>query len=256
MKMKRFLRPTLTLSCALASSILLVLIFENVQKIPTLQRQYRNQNRGLICCGPDCRLESSVTDYYDEKYFSWQKRFGPEEARSANKTQKALGIQPVDKVAEFGSGSGYLLEALVAKEKWAVELNDIARYFMKETHFSISHVLKYPEDLPDGYFDIIFSIFVLEHVECPIQELRTLKKKLKCGGRLVVGVKNEGDMHEKHPGGSQPGNIHNHIWTWNEMEIANTVVAAGFSADETVSNPSEKDDYGAYFMYQFASVTC
>ena len=69
----------------------------------------------------------------------------------------------------------------------------------------------------------------MEHIECPIQELAELRRKLIPGGRIVVGVKNEGVELWKN---WKSNNRDNHLWTWNYMLLAgNTLRAAGFAVD-------------------------
>ncbi|KAI8112969.1 hypothetical protein M9434_004288 [Picochlorum sp. BPE23] len=211
---------------------------------------------GMNCCGPSCRIETSVTSYYDQKYFDWQKKLGEEKAPHSRKWGHSMGILPRDKVAEFGSGSGFVIENIEADEKWAVELNPHARTFMEAEHKTLKQIVQYAEHLPNDYFDFIFSGSVIEHVECPVQELREIYKKLRCGGKILIGVKNEGGLERRHPGGATPGDIHNHLWTWNEMLIANTIAAAGFFVEDTIVNRSRPDDLGCFYMWQKGRKDC
>ena len=76
--------------------------------------------------------------------------------------------------------------------------------------------------------NLIFSTSVLEHVECPIQELRELRRKLKVGGRIAIGIKNEGPELWT---GWKWYNRDNHLWPWNSMLLGNLLRSAGFYVD-------------------------
>ena len=210
----------------------------------------------MNCCGPGCRHTASVVDHYNAEYFEWQVKLGAEKGQASRSWGERSGVTVQSIVAEFGSGSGFFLENINAAEKWAVEVNTAATEFMKRTHRTITKIVHHPENLPDNHFDFVFSTSVIEHVECPIQELRELFKKLKCGAKLVVGVKNEGALERLHPGGMGPGDIHNHLFTWNEIAIANTVAAAGFYVEKISVNRSLPDALGCFYMWQFARKDC
>ena len=57
-------------------------------------------------------------------------------------------------VVEFGSGGGYLLERICAKEKIGIEINDKARETAKARGVN---TVKNISDIPDAYADIIIS---------------------------------------------------------------------------------------------------
>ena len=189
--------------------------------------------RARTCCGPGCREASGSASHYDAKYFAWQAIGGVEKAKKQNWAQM-LRAQPDDTVLDFGAGTGAILSTLGerVKRKVAVEYNDHAREYMRRNHPEIS-LHKYPEDVPDGSISLIFSTSVIEHVECPIQELRELRRKLIPGGRAAIGIKNEG-VELWRPWTS--GNRDNHLYTWNSMLLGNTMRAAGFVVDEIISS--------------------
>ena len=123
-------------------------------------------------------------------------------------------------VVEFGSGGGYLLAQINAKEKIGIEINDTARKAAEEIGIKC---VKYISDIPDDYADIIISTSVLEHTENPFSILRELYGKLKEGGKIVFHVPNESCDTEY-----TRSEINNHLYTWNCLNIGNLFKAAGY----------------------------
>lgn len=95
-----------------------------------------------------------------------------------------LGTSPNDTVADLGAGTGFLLDKMNVRAKFAVEINDHARDFISKQFPDIRRY-KYPEDVPSESIDILISTSVVEHMECPITELREMSRTVKSGGRIV-----------------------------------------------------------------------
>lgn len=179
------------------------------------------------CCGPSCRVRSEVVSHYDERYFQWQNNLTYVQAR---RHQGETFIQMFEiprsarTVADFGAGGGHVIGGMTnIPERWIVDVNPYARKYA-ETEYGL-HAVAYPEDLPDNFFDVIFSISAIEHMECPIQELREVFKKIKPGGKIVVGIKNEGPwLFNEY----SRNDINNHLYTWHKQSLGNLLKAAGF----------------------------
>ena len=157
--------------------------------------------------------------YYDAQYFSYQQKlgeFGGEIAANIFLPH----IKESMTVIEFGSGGGYLLDCIHAKEKLGIEINDTARLEAKK--IGINSV-KNIEDVPDDFADIIISTHALEHVENPLGVLRQLRNKLKQGGKIVFHVPNESCDTEY-----SKSDINNHLYTWNCLTLGNLFKAGGY----------------------------
>lgn len=158
-------------------------------------------------------------EYYDEQYFVWQQKMGIFGGKI-----KAGMFRPYIKegmtVVEFGSGGGYLLDNIVAKEKIGIEINDTARKTAEK--IGIKSV-KFVSDLPDDYADVIISSSVLEHVENPLGVLRELHAKLRDKGKIIFHVPNESCDTEY-----TRSEINNHLYTWNCLTLGNLFKAAGY----------------------------
>lgn len=90
-------------------------------------------------------------EYYDEAYFEWQQKMGAFGAKiKVNMFQPHIREDMT--VVEFGSGGGYLLAQINAKEKIGIEINDTARKAAEEIGIKC---VKYISDIPDDYADIM-----------------------------------------------------------------------------------------------------
>ncbi|SRX72519.1 class I SAM-dependent methyltransferase [Aequorivita antarctica] len=157
-------------------------------------------------------------DHYNEDYFKWQKARG-EFGGISNIFKFKDYIKETDNVIDFGSGGGYLLKNLICKNKLGIEINDTAREFAKTIGIT-SH--KNADAIEDEWADVIISNHALEHVENPLAEIKHLYKKLKPGGKIVFVVPHE--RRKKYV----DGNIHNHFFTWAEINLGNLFKHAGY----------------------------
>jgi SAM-dependent methyltransferase len=166
----------------------------------------------------DAAHETST--YYDETYFNWQKEMG-EFGGWADKMKFASHISPNDTVIDFGCGGGFLLKNISCSEKMGVEVNDTARSFAEKTNGI--RAVKFVEHLEDSVADIIISNHALEHCVSPHLEIENLLKKLKPGGRIVLIVPCESNKLKWFP-----GDVNNHLFTWNPMTLGNLFTSAGY----------------------------
>lgn len=158
-------------------------------------------------------------DYYDRQYFEWQQKMGMFGGKiSARRFQPYIKKDAV--VVELGSGGGYLLNNIAAKEKVGIEINDRAR---EEAQKAGVRSVKWVDDIPDNYADVIISTHVLEHVENPLGILRDLHQKLKDNGKIIFYVPNESCDTEY-----SRSEVNNHLYTWNCLTLGNLFKAAGF----------------------------
>ena len=111
---------------------------------------------------------------------------------------KALKIQPGDRVADLGSGSGYftfrLADAVGPTGKvFAVDIDaemnaDLAKRVQEKGYQNIEVVLAQPNDpgLPDNTIDLIFSSNVYHHLEDRVRYFANLRQDLQPDGRLAI----------------------------------------------------------------------
>lgn len=99
----------------------------------------------------------------------------------------------IGRVLEIGCGEGaFAYNYANALERWGVELSasdsEKARpFFDRLLNGTYSQVAA---ELPDGYFDLVVCNDVIEHMEDHDAFLRSIRTKLRDGGRLVGSVPN------------------------------------------------------------------
>lgn len=112
----------------------------------------------------------------------------------------AAGDRLHGRVLVDGCGVGAYLSRLAAGARQAVGL-DIEHERTLDARASADQVLcgageRLP--FPDGYFDLILSHEVLEHVQDDRQAVSEIVRTLRPGGRLVLFVPNRGYPYETH----------------------------------------------------------
>ena len=157
-------------------------------------------------------------EFYDESYFEWQKEIGKENRKG--RSFFCDYITPDMNVIEFGSGGGFLLQSIEAKNKIGVEINPFARSFAEKNGVKS---VKRVSEINDDWGDIVISSHALEHVENPLETLKEIRKKIKNNGKIVFAVPSEPNDWEY-----KKSDINNHLYSWNCLTLGNLFKAAGF----------------------------
>jgi Methylase involved in ubiquinone/menaquinone biosynthesis len=132
-------------------------------------------------------------------------------------------VTPSSVCAEFGASSGNILGALNCAHKVGIELNACARDWGSK-NLGLAYVERTSELRSDS-FDFVYTTSVLEHVECPLCEIREIYRVLHKGGIFVAQV----------PGMAPPSmkfksnDINKHLQVFGALELGNTLVGAGFT---------------------------
>jgi 2-polyprenyl-3-methyl-5-hydroxy-6-metoxy-1,4-benzoquinol methylase len=121
------------------------------------------------------------------KRYSHKKRF--------EIAQEILQIRPSNKILDYGAGDGYMLlriceggaEACGFEPDPSLAAEAIARL---QGHQEAIHIVHDVQELPDGCFDRICCLEVLEHLphRILIEALSQMRRLLKPGGFCVVSV--------------------------------------------------------------------
>ena len=167
---------------------------------------------------------NKVSKYYDTNYFDWQKSIG-EFGGWANQTKFLEYLKDDDIVLDFGCGGGFLLDGLNVKKKIGIEINPDA---IKSAESKNIEVYNDVNKVPDNYVDKIISNNALEHTLRPLDELKSLYKKLKKGGMIIFVVPCESITYEY-----KPNDINHHLYSWSPMCLGNMFTEAGFEVVES-----------------------
>ena len=109
---------------------------------------------------------------------------------------------PGARLLEVGCGSGEQL-ARLRDLGWDVEGIDFdaeAVASARSRGLPVRHGLIGEQDYPEGHFDVVVMVHVIEHVPDPIELLRQCRELLKPGGRLVAITPNVGSWGHRRYG--------------------------------------------------------
>jgi SAM-dependent methyltransferase len=165
----------------------------------------------------------SASHHYDTEYFEWQRSIG-EFGGWFSLHKFAPHIRQTDTVLDFGCGGGYLLSNIRCARKIGVEINPAARVQAKKNGVE---VFETSAEVLDGIADVIVSDHALEHTTDPIGQLRSLYRKLRPGGKIVILI-----PCETHRWKYVPNDINYHLFSWGPMTFGNTLTEAGFHVIE------------------------
>ena len=165
-----------------------------------------------------------VSTHYDDKYFDWQSSIG-EFGGWANQSKFRGYISAASEVLDFGCGGGFLLKNLNCRKRVGVEVNPAAFEAAKQNGIEAYARV---DEVPDDYVDVIISNNALEHTLQPLQELTSLHRKLRPGGKIIFVVPCESIGYRY-----TPNDVNHHLYSWSPMCIANLFSEAGFSVIES-----------------------
>ncbi len=165
-----------------------------------------------------------VSTHYDDKYFDWQSSIGAF-GGWANQSKFSGYISSESQVLDFGCGGGFLLKNLNCRKRVGVEVNPAAFETAKQNGIE---VFARVDEVPDDYVDVIISNNALEHTLQPLQELKSLHRKLRPGGRIIFVVPCESISYRY-----IPSDVNHHLYSWSPMCIGNLFSEAGFSVIES-----------------------
>lgn len=167
---------------------------------------------------------TQASAHYDSEYFAWQNPIG-EFGGWANRMKFAQFIKKTDRVLDFGCGGGWLVSGFDCAERCGVEVNPTARAHAAKL---TDRVFASSDELPAGYFDVVISNNALEHTLRPLDEVKSLFRTLKPGGRIVIVAPCE-SIYWRY----KPGDINHHPYGWSPMALGNLLDEAGFKVSES-----------------------
>ena len=134
-------------------------------------------------------------------------------------------IRAEDRIIDFGSGGGFLLEKIQCKEKIGIEINKTA---LREAEKRGIKTVNSINLVKDEWADVIISNHALEHTLNPLIVLKELHSKLKSGGRIIFVVPCESIRYKY-----IANDINHHLYSWSPMSLGNLFTEAGFKIIES-----------------------
>lgn len=165
--------------------------------------------------------KSKNEKYYDSKYQRWQlssNKFGA----LYKKRYWREYVKPHMHCAEFGASSGHILKSMPCAKLVGIEINDAAREYATEK-LGLEMVLR-TDQIADNTMDFVFSTSTLEHVECPVCELRNLYRITKPGGIISITVPGQAPRSSKW----KRNDVNFEFQMFGALELGNLLTAAGF----------------------------
>lgn len=150
--------------------------------------------------------QDELSRYYpEETYYSFRIR---EKSPFRQRIERWLGVtlQTRDpafarpgRVLDFGCGAGEFLLRMRAQgwECHGVEVNDAAIRAAREMGFDVRPSISGADGFPDGYFDYVRANHALEHIVDPATTLREMRRVLRPGGTLFIGVPTRDGMNAR-----------------------------------------------------------
>lgn len=183
----------------------------NIEVIRTKLRH--DIRRNVLKC-KDCGLvflekkERNLRDYYEKDY---RRLYSPVIGKEVSPSERfdihlpfqqsriediRPYLKPNMKALDIGCSLGYFLYALkdFVQECIGIELNkNDVEFARRKCGVKIYDCPLEETDIPLEYFDIVFMLDVLEHIEDPIQFLRTVRRYIKPEGYIYIEVDNIDD---------------------------------------------------------------
>ena len=124
------------------------------------------------------------------------------------------------KVLDFGTGLGH--NTIWIKNKYGYDINKGIYPELRKKGFIMFDKI---QDIPNDFFDEILISQVLEHVDFPMETLKTLHRKLKVGGKIRVVVPN---IRYKVPTNLNSEYVSGHLHAWTHTELNYLLNRSGF----------------------------
>jgi SAM-dependent methyltransferase len=147
------------------------------------------------------------------------------------------------RVLEVGCAEGSFIKALeeIGFDVYGCDIAEAPIEFAKIVYDLRNVVASNVEDLPSHWrnFELVTAFEVLEHLETPLEFLRTLFNILKPGGFLILSVPNYNYHSKKRiKGGAKWDAPPHHLTRWPEETLKFALLKAGFSFNSIKSFPA------------------
>lgn len=136
----------------------------------------------------------NTQDYWNDRYFGQDKRIEYEKETGTSRFLRVLEeISDGQKVLDIGCGIGTFTAMVKGMypncDVWGTDISDKVTHQNWVENPSIKYIAQpvgEMKDVPDNYFDVVFSGEVLEHIEDPSILFKDALRVLKHRGKFIV----------------------------------------------------------------------
>jgi 2-polyprenyl-3-methyl-5-hydroxy-6-metoxy-1,4-benzoquinol methylase len=189
---------------------------------------------GLIYISPRPTLSSINEMYRKDKAELYEKALiacrGQKELISRYTLNLIKSLKLTGSLLEIGAGAGFFLNE--AKKKGfnvrGIELNESLALFI-QNQFGIACDTNGPTFQGDDVkYDVIYHCNVLSHFFNPLEEFKTINKRLKNGGALIFETGNYSDLDKKYYSYIKSFEYPDHLFLFGEESIKKLLALSGF----------------------------
>lgn len=178
--------------------------------------RHLRQDEDFQSISDDHRFKKLIRSAWSKQYIAMLEREERDAFQKPDEVMAALALQPGEKVADIGAGSGYFtipVAKAVGPEGvvWAIDIRqemlDHLRERMKGEELDNVRLMQVEADdpqLPEGRVDTILMIDTLHYVQDRTAYARKLREGLAPGGRIVI-IDYRPKSWEERPWGPPPG---------------------------------------------------
>jgi SAM-dependent methyltransferase len=144
---------------------------------------------------------------YPDDYYAYQDDFPRSRSKEIIKSLLGLHFGTHDpefsspgRILDLGCGTGWFLREMRDKgwDSYGVEINSAAAELgRKKAGLNIKAGTLRQADFPEDYFDYVRANHSFEHISCPSETLVEIRRILRPGGRLLIGVPNVAGLNAK-----------------------------------------------------------
>jgi len=151
--------------------------------------------------------DEELSALYPADYYAYQNNFSRKLWKEIVKSLLCFRVGTRDpqieapgRMLDLGCGSGWFLREMRDKgwDVYGVEINSAAAQLGRDQGGLKIHAGTLPQaNFPPGYFDYVRANHSFEHMTCPGETLAEIRRIMRPGGRLLIGVPNVASLNAR-----------------------------------------------------------
>lgn len=175
-------------------------------------------------------LEAAYRDMSDEAYIAEERARRVTCRRLLDRAARMLGDDPSPRVLDVGCGPGLLLDEAQRRgwRPYGVELSSWGVERTRAHGVEVFHGTLEEAAFPDGAFDAVFLIDVIEHLADPIRALKEVTRVLRPGGTLCLVTPDASSVTAKVLGSRWWAMLPGHIVLFSHRVLGEILASLGY----------------------------